>query len=419
MHTTPHIKLDIDFVRDQFPAFSEPSLEGYANFENAGGSYSCRQVIDLLHRFYTSMKMQPYGSVPPSIEAGELMDTARIRLADYLHVKDHEVHIGPSTSQNTFVLADAFRKVLKAGDEIIVTDQDHESNSGVWRRLADEGFTVKEWKVDPETGVLASDDLDVLLTEQTRLVCFPHCSNIVAYLNPVNTYIEKIHRAGALAVVDGVSYAGHGFPDLSKLQADIYFFSLYKTYGPHQGAMMIREAVADHLGNQGHFFNEAYKEKHFVPAGPDHAQVVATNGVLDYFDAVFDHHFGGSITDPENRPDKSTAVHDLFRAQETALLKDLINYICSRNDLRLLGTTKPKQRAPTVAVIPKNIDPKVLSSQLAEEKIISGAGHFYAYRLLKAMNIDTDSGVIRFSFVHYTNQAEIDQLIQALDRLLN
>ena len=55
--------LDCSFVRSQFPAFSEAALQGQAFFENAGGSYTCRQVIDRLFRFYTQRKVQPYGAM--------------------------------------------------------------------------------------------------------------------------------------------------------------------------------------------------------------------------------------------------------------------------------------------------------------------------------------------------------------------
>ena len=63
--------LDIDFVRQQFPAFSQPTLKDQAFFENAGGSYTCQQVIDRLHRFYTQRKVQPYSSYEASRLGGE------------------------------------------------------------------------------------------------------------------------------------------------------------------------------------------------------------------------------------------------------------------------------------------------------------------------------------------------------------
>ena len=110
--------LDLDFVRSQFPAFSEPSLNGWAHFENAGGSYACGQVIERLNRYYRRTKIQPYGFAPAPIEAGEQMDLARSRMAVLLNVTSDELHFGPSTTQNTYVMAAAVRGQLKTGDEV-------------------------------------------------------------------------------------------------------------------------------------------------------------------------------------------------------------------------------------------------------------------------------------------------------------
>jgi selenocysteine lyase/cysteine desulfurase len=159
------MKLDLDFVRRQFPAFAEPSLAGQAFLENAGGSYPCMPVVERLNEYYRRLKVQPYYAFPASTEAGEWMDASRTRLAEYLGVTADEVHFGPSTSQNTYVLAQAFRPLLRPGDEIIVTNQDHEANSGAWRRLAAAGIVVREWRVDPSTGMLDETGLDALLTE--------------------------------------------------------------------------------------------------------------------------------------------------------------------------------------------------------------------------------------------------------------
>ena len=284
--------LDINFIRKQFPAFSEPSLEGFTHFENAGGSFACEQMINSLHRYYRETKVQPYYGFAPSQEAGLQMDRARERMAEWLNVASDEVHFGPSTSQNTYVVAQALRQHLKPGDEVIVTNQDHEANIGVWRRLEAEGMVIREWQVDPETAELGPEGLDHLLNERTRVVAFTHCSNIVGSMNPVRDWTDKIHAAGALAIVDGVSYAGHGLPDVEALGADIYLFSLYKVYGPHLGVMVMRKALNNQLPNQGHFFNVDHATDRFTPAGPDHAQIASVNGVIDYFEAVYSHHYG-------------------------------------------------------------------------------------------------------------------------------
>ncbi|HEY6925927.1 MAG TPA: aminotransferase class V-fold PLP-dependent enzyme [Steroidobacteraceae bacterium] len=404
--------LDLDFVRSQFPAFTQPSLADKAFFENAGGSYPCEQVVSRLHEYYLRLKVQPYYAWAASTEAGEWMDASRAELARYLGVSAEEVHFGPSTSQNTYVLAQAFGKVLEPGDEVIVTAQDHEANTGVWRRLQSRGMIIKEWHVDPSTGTLDVADLDKLLTERTRLLAFPHASNVVAHINPVAQICAKARAAAVTTVVDGVSWAPHGLPDVRELGADIYLFSLYKTYGTHQGLMVTRRPVLDRLGNEGHYFNASQPSKRLVPAGPDHAQIAAARGIVEYFDALDKHHGGKDIAGSPKR------VRDLLRVAEMPLLAALLGYLQDRKGLRLLGPSDPSERAATVAFAPDSIEPSVVIQRLAERGFMAGNGNFYAVRVLEAMGIDPRRGAVRISFVHYNSMREITRLIEALEQIL-
>ena len=406
---------DLEFVRQQFPAFSEPSLQGFAHFENAGGSYACRQTIERLDRFYRETKVQPYYVFEPSRHGGELMDRAKERMAAWLNVGADEVHFGPSTSANSYLLAQALCQHLAPGDEVVVTNQDHEANVGAWRRLADSGFTVREWRVEPATGELDPADLDALLTERTRAVAFTHCSNVVASINPVRQICDRIHAAGAIAIVDGVSFAPHGLPDIPALGADIYFFSLYKVYGPHLGVMVLSRELNRDLPYQGHFFNADKPGYRFTPAGPDHAQIAAVNGVVDYLEAVFaQHHPGGEAAPAE----QAKALRQLFRDRETELLQPLLDFLSGRERTRLIGKSQAEDRAPTVAFSSDKRSSQEIAAKLAKMNIGVGAGDFYAYRLVEALGYDMDDGVVRASFVHYTSPEEIRRLVEALDTLL-
>ncbi|MEM1236888.1 MAG: aminotransferase class V-fold PLP-dependent enzyme [Pseudomonadota bacterium] len=406
------MQLDTEFVRAQFPAFSEPSLRDQAFFENAGGSYACRYVIWRLNRYYKERKVQPYEAYNASSLAGQEMDEARERLARIMGVMSEEVSFGPSTTQNTYVLAQAFRQWLKPGGTmapcIIVTNQDHEANTGPWRRLADEGIEVREWKMRPD-GHLDLEDLEPLLKGAT-LLCFPHCSNVVAEINDVPAICKMAQQAGVFTCVDGVSYAPHGLPNVRKLGADIYLFSAYKTYGPHQGIMVIRRSLGMALPNQGHYFNGGSLYKRFTPAGPDHAQVAASAGMADYIDALYTHHMKAG----RDGTGRAEVVHDLMREQEVALAEPLLDFLHGKNSVRLLGPGRAKDRAPTFAMdLGKPAAP--VAARLAEHGIMCAGGDFYAVRPLTALGIDPDQGVLRVSFTHYTTAEEVDRLITALD----
>ena len=402
--------LDIDFVRNEFPAFSQNSLKNKAFFENAGGSYACGQVINRLNRFYNEKKVQPYGAFEASISGGNEMDEARAGLARYLGVKECEVSFGPSTTQNTYVLAQAFAEWLVPGNAIIVTNQDHEANTGSWRGLSKRGVQVREWKVSKETGELNLEDLENLLDGDVKLVCFPHCSNIVAHINPVKEIVSRAHSAGAYVCVDGVSYAPHGLPNVDELGADIYLFSSYKTYGPHQGIMVIKEVLAELLPNQAHYFNEKFLTKKFTPAGPDHAQIAACAGIVEYFDKLATHH-GIKFSDAPS------AVHKLFRNYEKKILQPLLDYVSAKNSARLLGPCDASKRAPTVA-LDLGLSSFEVAKKLSDLNVMAGGDDFYAVRLLEALGVDINHGVLRLSFVHYTKLEEVKAVIQALDKVL-
>ena len=406
-------ELDLEFVRSQFPAFSEPSLANWAFFENAGGSYASKFVINRLTRFYRQRKMQPYGPAGPTRDGGAEMDEARTRLAAMLNVETDEVSFGPSTTQNVYVLAQAFRQYLQTGDAVIVTDQDHEANSGQWRQLAEAGIEVREWKLDPETGSLNITDLAALLDSRVRLVAFPHCSNIVGEVNPVADICAMARAVGAATCVDGVSYAPHGLPDVDALGADVYMFSSYKTFGPHQGIMVVRRHLADRLPNQGHYFNGANRAARFTPAGPDHAQIAAAAGMADYVDALYAHHFADDVAASL----RAAAVHDLQSESEKRVLTPLLGYLRGRNDIRLIGPDTGPNKVPTVALSHRRRGAD-LAEELSKKGIIAGGGDFYANRCLSALGLDPDHGVLRLSFVHYTTPAEVSHLIEALDETL-
>lgn len=408
------MKLNIPFIRSQFPAFTEPSLDGWAFFENAGGSYACRQVIEKLTNYYTKNKVQPYYDFPASTEAGAMMDISYQRMADYLNVNPSEIHYGPSTTQNVYVLANAMRPMWKDGDHIIVSCQDHEANAGAWRRLAKRGIKVTEWHVDWETGLLSLEELKGLFTDRTKMVAFPHCSNVIGHINPVKEISQLAHGHGALCVVDGVGWAPHGFPDLKDLEVDIYLFSMYKTFGPHLGVMYVKDALIAKMENQSHFFKKGMPRYMITPAGPDHAQIASASGVLDYFDSVYEHHVHQEATHAQ----RNAVLNRLFRDHEKALLEKLLEFLRSRDDVRIVGPNIADDRAPIVSILPKNKPIKEVYERLTNHKLMLGIGEFYAVRPLMDMGIPVDPGVIRISFLHYTNSEEIDQMVEGLEAAL-
>ncbi|HSP28649.1 MAG TPA: aminotransferase class V-fold PLP-dependent enzyme, partial [Ilumatobacteraceae bacterium] len=345
---------------------------------------------------------------------------SRERWAEALGVEAREVVFGPSTSANTYVLAHAFADVLEAGNEVIVTNQDHEANTGAIRRAAERvGCTIKEWTTDPETGLLDIDQFEALLDERTGLVTVPHASNIVGSENDVTTITKLAHGVGARVIVDGVSFVPHTIPDVGAIGADVYLFSLYKTYSVHQGLMVVRAGLMAELPNQSHFFNDAVADKRLNPAGPDHAQVASAGAVLEYIEAFHQHH-GGQPTDDLRTAAGAVSAH--WRAHEDEFTPRLLAALTDRDDVRLLGPATldavPGHRCPTIAFSPLVRDPQEVAHELVARGVQTSSGHYYAARVLEGLGIDPDRGVVRLSFVHYTSAADVDRAVDALADVL-
>ncbi len=405
MSDHPSSDLDLDWVRAQFPTYDEPDLDGWINAQNAGGSYRCRQVLDRLLAFHRRTPLQGGTHFPAGAAQAAAMEAAAPALARHLQVGPDEVHVGPSTSALTSAVGRAFADVLGPDDAIVVTQQDHEANNGAWRRLAGVGVEVREWRVDPDTGRLDPAALDGLLDDDVAFVAFPHVSNVVGEVNPVAEIAARAHAVGAMAVVDGVAAAPHGVPDVGRLGADVYFFSAYKVFGPHQGVMAMRRDLADRLPNQGHFFNAEHVTKKFVPAGPDHAQVAALVGMVDYLDALAEHHGGPEAT--------AAAVH----AHEQHLVATLLDVVTDRPGVRVVGPTEPDRKVPLLSVSTDR-PAQELATELAEHRVMAAAGHFYAWRLVQAIGLDPEDGVLRISLVHATTTDEATAIARALDTVL-
>ena len=263
------MKLDIDYVRSQFNQFADRPEFVFAS--NAGGSYVSNQANQVLEHYNQHLRVQPYSRFEPSATAGIAMDKAREGWSRMLNIQPDELTFGPSTSMNTYVMAQAIGDLWQPGDEIVVTNQDHESNSGVWRRkAAEKGVTIRQWEVDPETGLLEIDNLLPLLSENTRWVFFTHCSNIAGTTNPVKTIVHAIRaNSGAHVFVDGVAHAPHQ-SDLKDLRW-IVTSSACTRFTDRTWAYSMWERYSWLPDLAGAITLTGSPTKDFNPAGPQHA----------------------------------------------------------------------------------------------------------------------------------------------------
>ncbi|MCA9646711.1 MAG: aminotransferase class V-fold PLP-dependent enzyme, partial [Myxococcales bacterium] len=333
-----------------------------------------------------------------------------------------EMVLGASTTQNLGLLSRAVR--LAAGDEVVVTNLDHESNIGCWRRLEARGVVVREWKAagsadDPEALCLRFAELAPLLNERTRWVCFSQCSNLVGAVHDVAALTRQIHDAGARVCVDGVAYAPHRQIDVKAWGVDAYAFSLYKTYGPHLGALYVERGLQEELESQNHFFigddDPAYR---FMPGGVSHELAAGLPGILDYLYRVHQHHYPGEIDTEASA--RLARVFALFQAHEAKLAEVLLATLRDFPDVRILGPRHGAavERAPTISFWQPGKQASRVPTALDARRVAVRWGHFYAQRLVSALGIQEQGGVVRASFVHYNSVAEAERLANALREIL-
>lgn len=415
MNTHPdQVIFDVAFARKQFPFFDLKETADWAFFDNAGGTLPCRPVVEKLDYFYRYNKVQPYGDNAIAAAAGDQMDRGRRVVAALLGVPLDTLTLGPSSTQNLNTLSAACAGFLKKGDELIVSEQDHEANIGGWERVAKQtGASLKLWPVNVTNGELDLKDLDPLLNKKTRVVCVTHSSNIIGTVNPIEKIIEMGHDFGAKVVIDGVSFAPHQWPDLSRTKADAYVFSTYKTYATHQGIMYISPEFLDLLTPQCHFFNAHRPWSKMDAAGPDHASIAALAGLEDYFELLYEHHYG-----PSDQPlnTKTAKISRLMNQHEESICSVLLEKLRSL-PVRILGKTRMEGREANVALTSHCHTSAELCRLISEKKIAAKHGHFYAHRIIDKMGIDPEDGVLRLSFAHYNTLDETVRLVKGLTQL--
>jgi cysteine desulfurase family protein (TIGR01976 family) len=403
--------LDLDFVRSRFPALTDD----WALFDNAGGSVPLAGVIERVRDYMSRRQVQLGATYEHSAAAAAQVAAGRHAAAALVNAAPDEIVLGPSSTANIRNLARALRPLFHPGDEIVVTNLDHETNVGAWRSLEAEGMCVREWRFDLDSLELTAAGLDRVLTDRTRLVCFTHCSNLVGTVHDAAALVRRIHDAGALACVDGVAYAPHRRVDVQALDADFYFLSLYKVYGPHLGLLYGKRDRLRAAAGQNHFFiGDDELPAKLEPGGVIHELAASLPAVLEYLRDL------GARQAPEapasEHLDRAFAA---IAAHEAALAAPLLDFLGARRGVRVLGQGEAGPgRAPTISFVADGRDSAEIPAALDREQIAVRYGHFYAYRAIEALGLLAQNGVVRVSLVHYNTPAEVARLIAALDRVL-
>ncbi len=405
----PPFLIDRTRVRACFPSLAS----GFAFLDNAGGSQVPATVIEATSHYFRTSYAQTGASYPASLGTKQTIDGAHALVAELMNAGAlGGVVLGASSTALVHALANAFGDALPPGDEIIVAATNHEGNATPWDRQECRRLRIIPWPVNPESLECELETLRGLLSPRTRVVTFPHVSNILGKIVDVAAICDLVRAAGAVSVVDGVAFAPHRAIDVQALGCDFYFYSTYKVFGPHLGAMFGRHAAWAPLTGPNHgFIPKDYFPTKWEPGSVSHEGCAGLLGLRDYLAVLAGETYAGrrtverafaTIADLEHEP------HERLYA-----------YLASKPGVRIVG---PGAFGPDAVGTLSFTHATRSSAAIAEFVNQRGSGikhgNFYSVRLLRALGVDLEDGVTRVSLVHYNSVEEIERLIAVFEEIL-
>jgi len=418
--------LDLDLVRSRFPSLDSE----WVFFDNGGGSQILASVLGRMNDYLIRWNVQLGASYAPSREAAARLAEAHEGVATLMNAADpDEIVMGPSSTALLATLANSIGETLGPGDEIIVTTGDHEANVSPWLRLESKGVVLRFWNVEAATGELRLEDLDALLGDRTRLVAVTHTSNILGTINPVREIADRVHARGALLVVDGVGFAPHRAVDVQALGADFYAFSFYKVFGPHHAVLWGRKELLVGLPGQSlGFISEDDVPYKFQPGNVNYELSYATLGLLDHLtmlggggEAQYPV-TGGSRATRQRLPARAAveAAFEEIAIHEESLARRLLDFLAGRPGVRIIGSPSHERsiRVPIISFVSDRRRSSDVVRHVDHSRIGIRFGHFYSRRLIEAIELPEDDGVVRVSMVHYNTVEEVDRLTESLSAIV-
>ena len=421
------MKFDVPYVRRQFPALDR-TIDGHpaAYFDSPGGTQVPQRVADAVNDYLLHHNSNIHGFFATTIETDHILADARDALADFLGCDWDEVAFGANTTTLNFLLAHSLVRDLREGDEIVLTEIDHEANRGPWISLQDRGVVLREVPVDPATCTLDWDAFAQLVNERTRIVAIVWASNAVGTINDVARAVELAHSVGALVVVDAVHYALHGVIDVAALGCDFLLCSAYKFFAPHVGVLYARREAAElvrplRLRTQMH--ETPFK---FETGTLDHEGIAGAAAAVEFIADVGAHHLPWVTADPELAPRlegldgrRRDVVAGMLAAEayERPLARHLIDRLHAIDGVTLYGPPNGHPRTSTVSFTIDGMTAEQVCRELGRQGLFLWDGHFYAIRLCERLGVLDRGGLVRAGLAPYNTAGEVERLIGAVEAL--
>jgi cysteine desulfurase family protein (TIGR01976 family) len=396
--------------RRDFPAL-QGSREGHGLvfLDGPGGSQVPTAVIQAMADFYRTCNVNTHGNFPPSREVDRRMHVARETLAAFLGALGPEcISFGQNMTTLNFALSAAIGRTLKAGDEILITQLDHEANRGPWLRLQERGAIIQEVKLT-ESGRLDAADMAAKITARTKVFAIGASSNALGTVNDIALARRLTTAVGALLVVDAVHYAPHFPVDVRAMETDFLLCSGYKFYGPHVGVLYSKPGALDRLPTDRLSVQDSAAPYRIETGTLNHAAIDGMRAAVDYLAS-----WGTGTTLRERIVEAMHAIS----AYEHGLAKLYHDAVRNLPGVRVWGPDfSTRSRAPTVSITLENHTAADAASALGAQGICVWDGHFYAARAVELLGLADRGGLLRTGISMYSTEPEVRRLLEGIERL--
>jgi cysteine desulfurase family protein (TIGR01976 family) len=408
--TRPDAVASVEDIRSRFPAL-ERVHNGYpvAYFDGPGGTQVPRHVVDAMRDYLFHHNANTHWEYPSSAETDRAIEWARESVADFVHGDPTEVSFGNNMTTITFHVARALARSWKAGDEVIVTNLDHQANVSPWRALAREhGIVIRTVPFHSATGELDWPALERAFSARTRLLAIGAASNALGTITDVSAATRLAHAARALVFVDAVHYAAHGTMDARAIDCDFLACSSYKFYGPHAGLLYGKSDVLRSM--------DVPKVDPAPDTVPDrletgtqnHEGIVGTGAAVDFLASL------ASTAAARSRRENLTSVMQTLHARGTALVGRMWSGLRAIAGVTCYGPPPDRPRTPTISFVVDGVPSATVARRLAERGVFASHGDFYASTVIEQLGHQRD-GVVRAGCACYTTEDEVDRLLDGVE----
>ncbi len=377
--------------------------------DGPAGTQVPQSVIDAISRYYEHSNANTHGAFITTNETDKVIQQMRQSMAALLGAEGEEtISIGQNTTTLNFALARAMSRFLRPGDEVLITQLDHEANRGPWLTLRDFGIKVKEVILRP-SGVLDYDDFAGKMNEKTRLVCMGMSSNCIGTVNDFGLARTLTYKYNALLLLDAVHYAPHFTIDVQSIGCDFLLCSAYKFYGPHVGILYSRPGMLDQLPTD-RLRTAGQVAPYSIETGTlNHAAIAGVSAAVDFLASL-----GAGSTLRE----QLISAYRSISAHEYTLASKLYRGLKNIRGVTFIGQDfSTSSRTPTLSFTVEGKAPVQICEHLARKNICAWDGHFYAIRAIEALGLLEKGGVTRLGISLYNTDEEVDLTLAEVEKV--